>query len=90
MRHRNSLNTIHKIRRHLNEQSRANLKTTSGIKAVMNRATWSSSQLSIEVSELHADANGRLEISCASTIPAKLLQKGDEFADFKIYSVKSK
>lgn len=83
------MSNIQKIRRHLNEQSRSHSKTTSGIKAVMNRPTWSSSQLSIEVSELHADANGRLEISCASTIPAKLLQKGDEFADFKIYSVKS-
>lgn len=86
---RNPLNTIHKIRRHLNDQARASIKST-GIKGVMYRPTWSSSQLSIDVSELHADANGRLEISCLSTIPAKLLQPGDEYADFKIYSVKSK
>jgi hypothetical protein len=87
--HRNSLNAIHKIRRHLNDQAaRASIKST-GIKGVMYRPTWSASQLSIDVSDLHADANGRLEISCLSTIPAKLLQKGDEYADFKIYSVKS-
>lgn len=86
---RNPLNNIHKIRRHLNDQVRANLKPTNGIKGIMNRPTWSSSQLSIEVSDLHADGNGRLEISCASTIPAKLLQQ-DEYADFRIYSVKSK
>lgn len=86
--HRKSLNSIHKIRRHLNDQARATIKST-GIKGVMYRPTWSSSQLSIDVTDLHADANGRLEISCLSTIPAKLLQPGDEYADFKIYSVKS-
>jgi hypothetical protein len=55
----------------------------------MNRATYSSSQLSIKVSELHADSNGRLEISCVSTIPAKV-GDGGMFADYKSYSVKSK
>lgn len=55
----------------------------------MNRATYSSSQLSIKVSELHADANGRLEISCMSTIPQKV-EPGEMYADFKSYSVKSK
>lgn len=87
--YRKSLNAIHKIRRHLNDQPRAGIKST-GIKGIMYRPTWSASQLSVDVSELHADSNGRLEISCLSTIPAKLLQPGDEYADFKIYSVKSK
>jgi hypothetical protein len=74
----------------LNDQTRAsNVKPTNGIKGIMNRPTWSSSQLSIEVSDLHADGNGRLEISCASTIPAKVIQQ-NEYADFRIYSVKSK
>lgn len=89
---RNALNTFHKIRRHLNEHStepRAPKPTTNSIKLVMNRATHSSSQLSIKVSELHADANGRLEISCMSTIPPKV-EQGEMYADFKSYSVKSK
>lgn len=76
----------------MNDQARDQVRTSiksTGIKGVMYRPTWSASQLSIDVSDLHADANGRLEISCLSTIPAKLLQPGDEYADFKIYSVKS-
>ncbi|KAG5682634.1 hypothetical protein PVAND_011973 [Polypedilum vanderplanki] len=85
--HRNALSTFHKIRRHLNsENSRAS--KGSSIKAVMNRPTYSSSQLSIQVSELHADDNGRLEISCISTIPAKISPPLDTFPDFKSYSVK--
>lgn len=47
-----------------------------------------SSQLSIEVSELHA-LNGRLEISCLATIPAHV-KPGEQYADYKTYSVKSK
>lgn len=86
--HRNALNTFHKIRRHLNEPR--TVKPTNSIKLVMNRATYSSSQLSIKVSELHADANGRLEISCISTIPPKVGPGVTEYADFKSYSVKSK
>lgn len=48
----------------------------------------SSSQLSIEVSELHASNNGRLEITCLATIPAHV-GVGEQFADYKTYSVKS-
>ncbi|CRK92443.1 CLUMA_CG006010, isoform A [Clunio marinus] len=83
--HRNALNEFHKIRRHLKEPRTS--KQTNSIKLVMNRATYSSSQLSIKVSELHADTNGRLEISCVSTIPAKIGQ-GEMYADYKSYSVK--
>lgn len=81
------MNKLHKIRRHLNEPraSKAN-----SIKMVMNRPTHSSSQLSIQVSELHADANGRLEISCLSTIPGKISPPDEMFADYKSYSIKSK
>lgn len=49
--------------------------------------TYSSSQLSIEVSELHAGTNGRLEITCLSTIPASV-GIGEEYADYKTFSVK--
>lgn len=83
----NALSTFHKIRRHLNEPRPS--KPTNSIKLVFNRATYSSSQLSIKVSELHADANGRLEISCVSTIPNKI-SEGEMYADYKSYSVKSK
>jgi hypothetical protein len=58
------------------------------IKALRNRVMHSSSQLSIQVSELHADEKGRLEISCVSTIPSKV-GRGEQFADFKSYSIKS-
>lgn len=84
---RNALNTLHKIRRHLNEPKTS--KTANSIKMVMNRPTYSSSQLSIQVSELHADSNGRLEISCLSTIPGKVSPPDEMYADFKSYSVKS-
>lgn len=84
---RNALNEFHKMRRHLNEPRAS--KPTNSIKQVLNRPTYSSSQLNVKVSELHAGANGRLEISCVSTIPAKV-GKGDAFADFKSYNVKSK
>lgn len=87
--HRNALNTFHKIRRHLNEPRTASKPTTNSIKLVLNRPTYSSSQLNIKVSDLHAGLNGRLEISCMGTIPAKV-GKGEMYADFKSYSVKSK
>lgn len=51
--------------------------------------TYSSSQLSIEVSKLHAGANGRLEITCTSTIPATI-PTHEQFADYKSVSVKGK
>lgn len=51
--------------------------------------TYSSSQLSIEVSKLHAGANGRLEITCVSTIPATIAPL-EQYADYKSVSVKGK
>lgn len=79
------------MRRHLNggESRPSTSATTNNIKRVKNFPTYSSSQLSIKVSELHADKNGRLEITCLSTIPASI-GPGGQFADFKSYSVKSK
>lgn len=53
----------------------------------MHPGTYSSSQLSIEVSELHAGSNGRLEITCLSTIPASV-GPGEQYADYKTFSVK--
>lgn len=47
-----------------------------------------SSQLVVQVSELHADINNRLEITCLATIPAHV-GPGEQFADYKTYSVKS-
>jgi hypothetical protein len=74
------------MRRHLSGEPRS---STNSVRKVKNHPTYSSSQLSIKVSDLHADKNGRLEITCLSTIPAKV--GGDDlFADFKSYSVKSK
>lgn len=55
----------------------------------MHPGTYSSSQLSIEVSELHAGTNGRLEITCLSTIPASV-GPGEQYADYKTFSVKGK
>jgi hypothetical protein len=53
-----------------------------------HRGTFAASQLNIEVSELHADSNGRLEITCLATIPAQI-GPGEQYADYKTYSVKS-
>lgn len=85
--YRNSHRSPHrKHRRHTND-------LTSGAKVSSNsssrhRLVATSSQLSIEVSELHA-LNGRLEISCLATIPAHV-KPGEQYADYKTYSVKSK
>lgn len=54
-----------------------------------HRPIFSASQLSVEVSNLHAGSNGRLEITCLATIPAHV-GPGEQFADYKTYSVKSK
>lgn len=64
-------------RRHVNEAPR-----------IVHKPVVASSQLVVEVSELHADANGRLEITCLATIPAHV-GPGEQFADYKTYSVKS-
>lgn len=49
----------------------------------------SASQLSIDVAALHPGPTGRVEITCLATIPAHV-DIGEEFADYKTYSVKSK
>lgn len=54
----------------------------------LHKPIVSSSQLVVEVSDLHADMNGRLEITCLATIPAHV-GPGEQFADYKTYSVKS-
>lgn len=66
-----------KNRRHVNEGTRN-----------VHKSIVASSQLVVEVSELHADTNGRLEITCLATIPAHV-GPGEQFADYKTYSVKS-
>lgn len=75
-----------KYRRHINDNShqQQHQKTTT---RRMHPGTYSSSQLSIEVSELHAGSNGRLEITCLSTIPASV-GPGEQYADYKTFSVK--
>lgn len=99
-----SNSAFNKIRRHLsvggnndvdsmNYDSNSYAASTRPIKNTMKRirnyATYSSSELRIRVSELHADANGRLEISCVSTIPNKV-GKNETYADFQVFSVRGK
>lgn len=82
---RNSHRSPHrKYRRHTNDLT-SSLKSGNSSR---HRLVASSSQLSIEVSELHA-LNGRLEISCLATIPAHV-KPGEQYADYKTYSVKGK
>lgn len=65
------------------------MSSTENDEAVfIHRTSFASSQLSIRVSKLHADRNGRLEISCLSTIPAHV-DPGNVYADYKSHSVKS-
>jgi hypothetical protein len=59
------------------------------ISKIRYRPTHSSSELRINVSELHADEHGRLEISCVSTIPAEV-GRNEEFADFRVQVVRGK
>ena len=87
MPHRNGYNN-RKIRRHVNEGALATHQKTS-LQRRQHPLTYSSSQLSIEVSKLHAGANGRLEITCLATIPAQI-GIDEEYADYKTHSVKGK
>lgn len=85
--HRNGL-INRKYRRHINDLQHQQQSHKAGPRRA-HPGTFSSSQLSIEVSELHADANNRLEITCISTIPASV-GPGEQYADYKTYSVKGK
>lgn len=52
-----------------------------------DKGLFSVSQLNIELTEQHVDANGRMELTCLSTIPAAV-GPGEQFPDYKTYSVK--
>lgn len=77
-----------KFRRHVNEGASSSHQKSS-LQRRQHPLTYSSSQLSIEVSKLHAGANGRLEITCLATIPAQI-GIDEEYADYKTHSVKGK
>lgn len=84
---RNAFNK--KYRRHITDNPQRNSGGNErGAARRLHPGMFSSSQLSIEVSELHADINGRLEITCLATIPANV-DPGEQYADFKTFSVKS-
>lgn len=83
---RNGINSK-KYRRHTNDVTYQHQKPNGSTRRKAHPETYSSSQLSIEVSELHAGINGRLEITCVSTIPASV-GPGEQFADYKTFSVK--
>lgn len=52
-----------------------------------DKGLFSVSQLNIELNEQHVDANGRMELTCLSTIPAAV-GPGEQFPDYKTYSVR--
>ncbi|XP_049303045.1 uncharacterized protein LOC105222632 [Bactrocera dorsalis] len=54
--------------------------------ATKERGMFSLSQLNIDLEEAHNN-NGRMELTCLSTIPSAIGQ-GEQFADYKTYSVK--
>lgn len=62
-----------------------------GMKAFtsIHKPLISGSQLSIDVSKLNSGSTGRVEITCLATIPAHV-EIGEEYADYKTFSVKSK
>lgn len=74
--------TYHKNRRHANDAA-----ASGSNNSIHHRLVATNSQLSIGVSGLQP-LNGRLEISCLATIPAHV-QSGEQFTDYKTYSVKS-
>ncbi|XP_017845189.1 uncharacterized protein LOC108601774 [Drosophila busckii] len=55
--------------------------------AQQEKGMFSISQLNLEITEQHVGSNGRMEITCLSTIPATIAQ-GEQYADYKTYSVK--
>lgn len=89
--HRNALSR--KYRRHLNDGQRnsANLgNTEKGTeRSTVYRVTHTISQLRVELSDMHTDNNGKVEVTCLATIPARVLP-GEEYADYRTVSEKSK
>ncbi|XP_034662580.1 uncharacterized protein LOC117897678 [Drosophila subobscura] len=55
--------------------------------AQQEKGMFSISQLNLELTDEHVGSNGRMEITCLSTIPATVGQ-GEQYADYKTYSVK--
>ncbi|KAM8704832.1 hypothetical protein ACLKA7_009311 [Drosophila subpalustris] len=55
--------------------------------AQQEKGMYSISQLNLEITEQHVGSNGRMEITCLSTIPATVGQ-GEQYADYKTFSVK--
>lgn len=53
------------------------------------KGLFSVSQLNIELTEQHVDISGRMEITCLATIPSAV-GPGEQFADYKTYSIKCK
>lgn len=54
-----------------------------------HRATASSSQLTVDMTEQYLDSNGRVEITCLATIPEHVNQ-GEQYADYKTFSMRGK
>ncbi|XP_023291038.2 uncharacterized protein LOC111674613 isoform X2 [Lucilia cuprina] len=55
--------------------------------AQQEKGMFSVSQLNIELTEQHVGPNGRMELTCLSTIPSAV-GPGEQFADYKTYSIK--
>lgn len=55
--------------------------------AQQEKGMFSISQVNLEITEQHVGSNGRMEITCLSTIPATVGQ-GEQYADYKTFSVK--
>ncbi|KAH8310357.1 hypothetical protein KR044_000906 [Drosophila immigrans] len=55
--------------------------------AQQEKGMFSISQLNLEITEQHVGSNGRMEITCLSTIPSAVGQ-GEQYADYKTFSVK--
>lgn len=73
--------------RHLSSDNQRNSANVQDRKNSLYRAT--ASEITIQVTEEHADMNGRLEITCIATIP-DFVQPGEQYADYKTFSIKSK
>lgn len=88
--HRNTFNR--KNRRHLNDGQRTSANIGNIEKgterSTVYRVTHTISQLRVELSDLHTDSNGRVEVTCLATIPARVLP-GEQYADYKTVSERS-
>lgn len=89
--HRNTFSR--KYRRHLSDGSQRSSANLGSIekgteRSTVYRVTHTISQLRVDLSDMHVDHMGRVEVTCLATIPARVAQ-GEQYADYRTVSERS-